>query len=215
MPTSPSAATRPDFFAAAARPFFRSQSTASSSTPAVSVSACLQSNIPAPVLSRNCLTNAAVISAIAPSHINVTIRSLPVVAKLVACGSSSGGALSCRSSPRRSLPPQSLPRDRYHALVAGAHTARPVAAAPLRGRPNPTARYPAAHARRRHAGGQACAASTAASTSANAPAGSDSAAPMSWPDAAISALIPSSTAPATRSQYSVMARIASSLPGIG
>src|SRR5438067_2647054 len=64
-PTRPSAATRPAFFAAAARPFLRSQSTAASRSPPLSPSARLQSIIPAPVLSRNSLTSAAVTSAIA------------------------------------------------------------------------------------------------------------------------------------------------------
>ena len=58
--TRPSAATRPDFFAAAARPFVRSQSTAASISPFVSFSAFLQSIMPAPDFSRNSLTNAAV-----------------------------------------------------------------------------------------------------------------------------------------------------------
>ena len=65
-PISPSAATRPAFFAAAARPFLRSQSTAASMSPSVSPSARLQSIIPAPVLSRNSLTSVAVTSAIFP-----------------------------------------------------------------------------------------------------------------------------------------------------
>src|SRR5579872_1504387 len=64
-PTSPSAATRLAFLAAAASPFLRSQSTAPSMSPLVWPSACLQSIIPAPVFSRNSLTSAAVISAIA------------------------------------------------------------------------------------------------------------------------------------------------------
>src|SRR5829696_5435892 len=52
----PSAATRPAFFAALARPFLRSQSTAPSTSPAVSLSAALQSIMPAPVLSRSSFT---------------------------------------------------------------------------------------------------------------------------------------------------------------
>src|SRR6266851_946285 len=63
-PTSPSAATRPAFLAAAARPFLRSQSTAPSISPDVSPSARLQSIMPAPVFSRSSLTSDAVISAI-------------------------------------------------------------------------------------------------------------------------------------------------------
>ena len=62
-PISPSAATRPDFLAAAERPFLRSQSMPPSRSPLVSVSARLQSIMPAPVFSRSSLTSAAVISA--------------------------------------------------------------------------------------------------------------------------------------------------------
>ena len=131
-PTSPSAATRPDFFAAAAKPFLRSQSTAASMSPSVSVSAFLQSIMPAPVFSRRSFTRAAVISA---------------MVRLLASG------------------------------VRGV--------------------------------------SAGTSTSGIASGGRSSTAPISCPEAAISALMPSSTAPATRSQYIVMARIASSLPGIG
>ena len=61
----PSAATRPAFFAALARPFLRSQSTAPSTSPAVSLSAALQSIMPAPVLSRSSFTIAAVTFAMA------------------------------------------------------------------------------------------------------------------------------------------------------
>ena len=68
-PTRPSAATRPDFFAAAARPLVRSQSTAASMSPPASVSARLQSIMPAPVLSRSSFTRAAVISGIVQSPI--------------------------------------------------------------------------------------------------------------------------------------------------
>ena len=52
------------FLAAAASPFLRNQSTASSSAPSVSVSAFLQSIMPAPVFSRSSLTSEAVISTI-------------------------------------------------------------------------------------------------------------------------------------------------------
>ncbi|CAH1673175.1 hypothetical protein CHELA41_23784 [Hyphomicrobiales bacterium] len=62
--TRPSAATRPDFFAAFDRPFLRSQSTAASTSPPVSVSAVLQSIMPAPVLSRSSFTIAALMLAI-------------------------------------------------------------------------------------------------------------------------------------------------------
>src|SRR5689334_13117000 len=61
---SPSAATRPAFFAAFDRPFLRSQSCAAVMSPPVSVSAVLQSIMPAPVDSRRSLTIAAVIVAI-------------------------------------------------------------------------------------------------------------------------------------------------------
>ena len=62
-PINPSAAPRPARFAAAAKPFLRSQSTAASTSPLLSVSAFLQSIMPAPVLSRRSFTSAAVISA--------------------------------------------------------------------------------------------------------------------------------------------------------
>src|SRR3546814_13397623 len=65
--TRPSAATRPAFFAAADRPFLRSQSTAASTSPLVSPSAFLQSIMPAPVFSRRSFTRAAVISAMSES----------------------------------------------------------------------------------------------------------------------------------------------------
>jgi hypothetical protein len=60
--TRPSAAVRPDFLAALARPLVRSQSTAASMSPSVSVSAFLASIMPAPVLSRSSFTCAAVIA---------------------------------------------------------------------------------------------------------------------------------------------------------
>ena len=60
--TRPSAAVRPDFLAAFARPFVRSQSIAASMSPSVSVSAFLASIMPAPVISRSSLTCAAVIA---------------------------------------------------------------------------------------------------------------------------------------------------------
>ncbi len=58
--TKPSEATRPDFFAAAARPLVRNQSIAASISPFVSLSAFLQSIMPAPDFSRSSFTNAAV-----------------------------------------------------------------------------------------------------------------------------------------------------------
>src|SRR4051812_19565060 len=63
-PIRPSAARRPDFLAAFERPFLRSQSCAAVMSPAVSVSAALQSIMPAPVDSRSSLTIAAEIVAI-------------------------------------------------------------------------------------------------------------------------------------------------------
>src|SRR5471030_1189383 len=60
----PSAATRPDFLAAFDRPFLRSQSCAACISPLLSLSAALQSIIPAPVDSRSSLTIWAVIFAI-------------------------------------------------------------------------------------------------------------------------------------------------------
>src|SRR5580692_11259614 len=60
----PSAATRPAFLAAFDRPFLRSQSCAACMSPSLSVSAALQSIMPAPVDSRRSLTIAAVIVAI-------------------------------------------------------------------------------------------------------------------------------------------------------
>src|SRR5439155_18521715 len=84
-PISPSAATRPALLAAAAKPFFLSQSTAASISPPLSPSALLQSIIPAPVFSRNSLTSAAVTSAIGVP---------PVYAPSTAAASASlGGAL--------------------------------------------------------------------------------------------------------------------------
>jgi len=59
---SPSAATRPAFLAAAARPFLRRIFSASSAFPFVSSSALLQSSMPAPVLSRSILTITAEIA---------------------------------------------------------------------------------------------------------------------------------------------------------
>src|ERR1700689_3809488 len=69
-PIRPSAASRPAFFAALDRPFLRSQSTAASRLPALSLSAALQSIMPAPVWSRSSLTMDALIFVIccAPLH---------------------------------------------------------------------------------------------------------------------------------------------------
>src|SRR5882724_5703134 len=63
-PIRPSAATRPAFLAAFERPFLRSQSIAACMSPSFSASACLQSIMPTPVVSRRSLTIAAVIVAI-------------------------------------------------------------------------------------------------------------------------------------------------------
>ena len=53
---------RPARLAAEARPFFRRISMAFSMSPPASVSAALQSIMPAPVLSRSCFTISAVIA---------------------------------------------------------------------------------------------------------------------------------------------------------
>src|SRR5262249_490626 len=58
---SPSAVTRPPFLAAFDKPFLRSQSWAAVMSPADSVSAALQSIMPAPVDSRRSFTIAAVL----------------------------------------------------------------------------------------------------------------------------------------------------------
>ena len=54
---------RPDFLAALVMPFLRSQSTAASMSPDVSLRAFLQSIMPAPVFSRRSFTIAAEIVA--------------------------------------------------------------------------------------------------------------------------------------------------------
>ena len=64
--TSPSAATRLDFFAALANPLVLSQSIAASKSPSVSVRAFLASIMPAPVVSRSSFTIEAVIAMIHP-----------------------------------------------------------------------------------------------------------------------------------------------------
>src|SRR5664279_1624196 len=63
-PIRPSAATRPAFLAAFERPFLRNQSCAACISPLLSLSAALQSIMPAPVDSRSSLTIWAVIFAI-------------------------------------------------------------------------------------------------------------------------------------------------------
>mmetsp|Transcript_18954 Transcript_18954/g.45692 ORF Transcript_18954/g.45692 Transcript_18954/m.45692 type:complete len:202 (+) Transcript_18954:760-1365(+) len=62
--TRPSDALRPARLAAAASPFFLRMSRAASMSPSVSVSAFLQSIMPAPVFSRSSLTNVADTAAI-------------------------------------------------------------------------------------------------------------------------------------------------------
>src|SRR5271169_3144153 len=62
-PIKPSAATRPAFFAALDSPFLRSQSTAASRLPSLSLSAALQSIMPAPVWSRSSFTMPALMFA--------------------------------------------------------------------------------------------------------------------------------------------------------
>ena len=79
-PTRPSAAVRPAFLAAAARPLVRSQSIAASMSPWVSPSAFLQSIMPAPVRSRSSFTVAAVISAM--SHILLDLHDTPFALSL-------------------------------------------------------------------------------------------------------------------------------------
>jgi len=71
--TTPSEAIRDAFFAAAARPFFRRTSTASSRLPPDSVRAFLQSIIPAPVFSRSSRTNSAGICILVLSWSNVRL----------------------------------------------------------------------------------------------------------------------------------------------
>src|SRR6478735_7162747 len=64
-PTAPWSAARPARLFAPARPFLRSQSLAASMSPSDSVSAFLQSIIPAPVALRSAATSFALMSAIA------------------------------------------------------------------------------------------------------------------------------------------------------
>src|SRR5208337_1708888 len=87
-PIKPSAAIRPAFLAALARPFFRNKSTACSISPPVSFSAPLQSIMPAPVRSRSSLTICALIFAI-----SMILRSSCGICwrKLRACGADPAG----------------------------------------------------------------------------------------------------------------------------
>ena len=62
--TRPSLVARPDFLAALAIPFWRSQSTAFSRSPSTSTRAFLQSIMPAPVFSRSSFTIAAEIAIV-------------------------------------------------------------------------------------------------------------------------------------------------------
>ncbi len=62
--TTPSAAVRPDFFAALAWPDLRIASMAASISPLASTSAPLHSIMPAPVRSRSSFTNAAEIAMV-------------------------------------------------------------------------------------------------------------------------------------------------------
>src|SRR5919197_1863855 len=73
-PMRPSAAMRPAFLAALARPRLRSRSTACSISPPVSCSALLQSSMPAPVRSRSSLTICAVILAISKIPCPLRVR---------------------------------------------------------------------------------------------------------------------------------------------
>src|SRR5437762_11139720 len=87
IPIKPSAATRPAFFAAFERPFLRSQSTAVSTSPLVSLRACLQSIMPAPVLSRRSFTIAAVIAVI----VRIPMKIPPDGAPAADSGNAPGG----------------------------------------------------------------------------------------------------------------------------
>src|SRR3954447_20778785 len=71
---APSVAMRPAFLAAAASPFLRRNSAACSMLPSVSVSAFLQSDMPAPVRSRRSLIIAALISAMVLISLAAFIR---------------------------------------------------------------------------------------------------------------------------------------------
>ena len=74
--TIPSAAIRPAFLVAPASPFSLRNSTALSMSPSVAARAFLQSIIPAPVISRNSFTIAAVTAILNPSvYINSGTRS--------------------------------------------------------------------------------------------------------------------------------------------
>ena len=68
-PMRPSAAMRPALLAAFEMPFLRSQSTALSMSPFTSVSAVLQSIMPAPVLSRSSFTRLADMVVIVSPHL--------------------------------------------------------------------------------------------------------------------------------------------------
>ncbi len=70
VPTSPSAAMRPERVAALASPFLRMMSTALSMSPDASTRAFLQSAMPACVRSRSSLTIDAVMSAMTCTSVN-------------------------------------------------------------------------------------------------------------------------------------------------
>ena len=79
--TAPSLVARALFFCAVARPDLRSSSIAFSRSPAVAVSAFLQSIMPAPLFSRSSFTSAAVISATARSFRRVGVVRRPGVTR--------------------------------------------------------------------------------------------------------------------------------------
>ena len=73
---APSAAMREAFLSAEAMPFLRSQTTASSMSPLHSVSAFLQSIMPAPDLSRSSLTALAEMPPAAASALGASLAAL-------------------------------------------------------------------------------------------------------------------------------------------
>src|SRR5262249_29847060 len=114
-PMSPSAATRPALFAAFDKPFLRSQSTALSMSPLTSVSASLQSIMPAPVLSRSSFTRLAVIV--------VMDRSFGLIAGLGREDEGQDGR-SHPHGPAPALPPPT-PTGQLRPTLAHPHTASP------------------------------------------------------------------------------------------
>ena len=91
-------------------PFFRSQSTASSRSPLVSVSARLQSIMPAPVFSRRSFTSVAVISAIVWSQSKK-------VGQAVGCSAGASGGGKTSGAGSSSAAPISAPEAASSALM--------------------------------------------------------------------------------------------------